>query len=281
MQTLVSIVLPVYNGERFLKEAIDSILAQTYSAFELIIVDDCSIDSTKKIIEYYMTVDERIKYIRNKKNYKLPYSLNVGFENAKGKYLTWTSDDNIYHKNAIEIMVEYLQNNDDIQMVYCDYNEIDEDGEFIQQIRVGQPERLYYKNIVGACFLYRSQVAKIIGGYETARFLVEDYDYWLRIYLNGQIAPLHECVYDYRVHKGSLTAKKEEEIKSALKQLRIYYLEVYEKKKFPLSFLFDYLEMYLQDEENKRIRIIIRLFFTIKHPRYMKYLMSRGRKKYV
>lgn len=277
MQTLVSIILPVYNGEKYLKESINSILSQTYNMFELIIVDDCSTDSTRSIVEHYMLLDKRIKYIKNENNYKLPRSLNIGFENAKGKYLTWTSDDNIYHENAIEVMVDYLENHNDIQMVYCDYNEIDETGEFIQQIQVGQPERLFWKNIVGACFLYKSSIAKKIGGYATDRFLVEDYDYWLRIYLNGQITPLHKCVYNYRVHKDSLTAEREEEIKVALKKLQVHYLSVYEKNKCPLGFLFDYLEMLLQNESEKRLRIMIRLLFVIRHPQYVKYLISRGR----
>lgn len=281
MEALVSIILPVYNGEEFLEQSINSILSQTYKEFELIIVNDCSTDSSESIIQKYLTLDKRIRYFKNKKNYKLPRSLNVGFAEAKGKYFTWTSDDNIFHKTAIETMVDYLEEHSEIQLVYCDYNEIDEKGKTIKTICVEQPEQLIYKNVVGACFLYRESIAKKVGNYIQERFLVEDYDYWLRIYLSGKIAPLHKCLYDYRIHQRSLTSRQKEEIRNALKKLQYYYLREYEKKGFSNKFLFDYLEWILQTERDRNTRILVRLNFMMRHPLYVIYIFFRKRRSYV
>ena len=113
----VSIVLPTYNGEKFIKESIESVLNQTFEDWELIIVDDCSTDGTLEIIKEYLKKDYRIHLIHNETNRKLPLSLNIGFRKSMGEYLTWTSDDNIYHADAIEKMFLYLEDHAKEQMV--------------------------------------------------------------------------------------------------------------------------------------------------------------------
>lgn len=96
----ISIILPTYNGQQYIGEAIESIIEQTFQDWELIIVDDCSSDNTLDIIRKYEKQDLRIKVIHNDVNKKLPASLNIGFKYAKGMYLTWTSDDNMYLPGA-------------------------------------------------------------------------------------------------------------------------------------------------------------------------------------
>ena len=108
---MVSIVLPVYNGEKYLKEAIDSILSQTYRNIELVVVNDCSTDKSLCIIKEYMEKDDRVKLVNNETNQKLPKSLNIGFEHCRGDYYTWTSDDNIMKPNAINRMLEVMKKN--------------------------------------------------------------------------------------------------------------------------------------------------------------------------
>ncbi len=154
----VSIVLPTYNGEKYIAEAINSIINQTFEDFELIIVDDCSIDSTYEIIDQYSKLDSRIKIIRNSTNKKLPESLNIGFKYAKGEYLTWTSDDNIYLINAISTMVDFLDSNENIQMVCADMEAINSDGEVIEICPPYNDELIFAENNVGACFLYKYTV---------------------------------------------------------------------------------------------------------------------------
>ncbi|MBD5537238.1 MAG: glycosyltransferase [Lachnospiraceae bacterium] len=209
----VSIVLPVYNGEEHLAEAITSVLSQTYENMELIIVDDCSTDGTPQIISNFVEKDNRVKAIRNKVNQKLPRSLNIGFGLAEGELLTWTSDDNRYKEDAVEKMSDYLEHHPEIGMVYCDYTIIDENGIEREKKCLDEPERLLWGNTVGACFLYTKEVAQKVGSYDSEMFLAEDYDYWIRIYKEGPIVHLPENLYYYRRHSKSLTTTRLEEIK--------------------------------------------------------------------
>src|SRR5262245_15338392 len=103
---LVSIVLPVYNGARFLRKSIDSCLTQTYRDIELIVVDDKSLDNSVDIVRSYD--DDRIRLLCHPKNRKQPAGLNTGFANSNGAYLTWTSHDNYYAPTAIAEMVAFL-----------------------------------------------------------------------------------------------------------------------------------------------------------------------------
>ena len=92
---VVSIVLPVWNGEKYLTTAINSILAQRFADFELIVVNDCSTDKYAVIARGFAAADPRIRVIDNERNLKLPASLNRGFKTARGAFFTWTSDDNV------------------------------------------------------------------------------------------------------------------------------------------------------------------------------------------
>lgn len=208
----ISVVLPVYNGSENISNAIESILNQTFQDFELIIVNDCSTDNTLEIIQRYSARDGRIKIINNCVNMKLPKSLNVGFANAQGEYFTWTSDDNLFEKNAFETMLAVLELNKEYDMVYANYNRIDEDGNLIGTMELSAPEKLLYGNVIGACFLYRRDVARKTGEYDINLFLAEDYDYWIRVYKNGKIKHIDNVLYFYREHKGSLTQTRKNQI---------------------------------------------------------------------
>jgi glycosyltransferase involved in cell wall biosynthesis len=204
-EPLVSVVLPTHNGSRYLREAIESCLAQSYQNWELILVDDCSTDATPKIIAEYVARDPRIRSIRHEVNKKLPQALNTGHAAARGEYLTWTSDDNKFLPSAIEEMVRFLQDNPRVGLVYTDCVLIDETGRYLRDYPAQPASRLAYMNALGGCFLYRSQVYRTIGSYDESLFLAEDYEYWLRIYRQFEIAPLHKALYEYRWHDESLT----------------------------------------------------------------------------
>src|SRR5215468_4846876 len=98
---LVSVVLPTYNGSRYLRGAVESVLAQTLADFELIVVDDCSTDATPALVAELAARDPRIIAVRHEANRKLPGALNTGFARARGRYFTWTSDDNLYAPAAL------------------------------------------------------------------------------------------------------------------------------------------------------------------------------------
>jgi glycosyltransferase involved in cell wall biosynthesis len=203
----VSIVLPTYNGERFLRSAIESCVNQSFRDWELIIVDDASTDSTPEIIAEFAAADARIRCSRNPENLRLPRSLNRGFDLARGDYFTWTSDDNDFYPNALERMVAELELEPAPDLVYADYRQADEEGNTLPDVVNDPPESLIHRNSIGACFLYRRRVHESLNGYAVDRFLAEDYDFWSRAYLEFKFRAIHEFLFLIRRHEGSLTSK--------------------------------------------------------------------------
>lgn len=204
-QPLVSIVLPTYNGSRYLREAIESCLRQTYQNWELVLVDDCSTDASPEIIAEYAKRDARIRSIRHEVNKKLPAALNTGHDAARGDYLTWTSDDNRFLPTAIEEMTRFLEEHPTTALVYTDCILIDHTGQYLHDFPAQPASRLAYVDALGACYLYRRTVYETLGGYDTDLFLAEDYEYWLRAYRQFELVPLHKVLYEYRWHNESLT----------------------------------------------------------------------------
>jgi GT2 family glycosyltransferase len=201
----VSIVLPTYNGSRYIKKSIDSCLNQTHKNIELIVVDDASTDTTPEIISSY--TDKRIRYLRNEKNMKLSKSLNVGFAHANGEFLTWTSDDNYYDSEAIKTMLSILCTYSKFEFVYAGQYAIDENDNILRHNEVRPLESLKVSNPIGGCFLYTRKVAETIGKYSPDAFLAEDLDYWIRVFRRFHIVGLRKPLYYYRYHKDSLTSK--------------------------------------------------------------------------
>ena len=207
MNDLISIVLPVYNGAKYLRESIDSVFAQTYTNWELLIVDDCSTDETPVIAREYAEKDTRVRYYRNENNLRLPRNLNKGFSLTRGNYLTWTSDDNRYRPEALEKMYHALVSTQ-AHFVYCSMDIIDEDDKLIETYiaRKEDIKRLVGYNTVGACFLYTRKAYETVGEYDHEMILVEDFDYWQRIAMRFETVTIEEILYDYRRHGGTLTS---------------------------------------------------------------------------
>lgn len=213
---LVSIVLPTFNGSNYLDGSVQSCLEQSYADWELIIVDDASTDDTPDRIHRWSVEDSRIHSVRHQTNRKLPVALNTGFSLAKGDYLTWTSDDNLYRPAALELMVAYLDSNPHADVVYTDYTIIDEAGIPIKKVDVlPQTELEAHGNCIGPSFLYRKVVQEEVGGYAEDLFLAEDYDFWLRTSIWFHLEPLHVDCYLYRLHSSSLTTLQKAGIQSA------------------------------------------------------------------
>ena len=205
----ISIVLPTYNGSRFIRQSIESCLAQTFVDFELIIVNDCSTDNTLDILHEYAKKDTRIKIVDNIANLKLPLSLNAGFNVAQGLYHTWTSDDNYYAPNALETLHNKLRADNQIDFIYTDYTLIDDKNNIIGEKRFNDINDSFTKWIgCGACFLYKAEIFKSIKGYSPAAFLIEDYDFFMRAYLDFKFCYFPGTnLYYYREHDSSLTAQ--------------------------------------------------------------------------
>ena len=226
---LVSVILPAFNGADLICEAIDSVLTQTHTRLELIIVNDGSTDGTAAIADDYARQDSRVRVI-HQENRKLPRALSEGVRHARGEFLTWTSCDNRLKPHFLERLVADLSARPTCDMVYANIDIIDADGclmrgapQFDSYQRppgsghVHLPTRIaelntWANNSIGSAFLYRSRAARLLGDYSPFRFLCEDYDYWMRLnaLLTLRHASFAEPVYEYRFHGGSLSARWEE-----------------------------------------------------------------------
>ena len=214
---LVSIVLPTYKRAHVLPHAIGSVLSQSYGNLELIVVDDNSPDATRDVVASFG--DPRIRYVRNEPNLKLPRALNRGFALARGEYLTWTSDDNMYGENAIARMVEAMQQRK-CDFVYADYyhfSDLDEAGRplEIRHQRLADTLQLEKGNHIGACFMYTRVVYEAVGEYDPELFLVEDYDYYMRIAQRFRICHIAEPLYYFRRHDDALYVSRFCEVKAS------------------------------------------------------------------
>ncbi len=220
----VSVVLPVFNGERYLGAALESVLQQSWHDLELIVVDDGSTDHSGEIARDFARKDERVLLIRQE-NLHLAAALNRGFEQATGDYHTWVSADNVCRPDFLSTLVIGLEARPSTALVYSDYELIDADGipftgneidwptGRLDKSRVclpSAPSRLRSReeNIIGAAFLYRALAWDILGPYRPCRKFMEDYDFWLRMfrYLAIDYVQSEEGLILYRIHPNSLTA---------------------------------------------------------------------------
>ena len=225
MNPSVSIVLPCYNGANFLAQSIDSVIAQTFTDWELIIVNDCSKDNSLEIMQRYADEDSRIRIINNEHNLKLPGALNRGFHEAKGKYLTWTSHDNRMDPTMLEEFVNYLDTNPDKGLVTACYAAFSlKTGEQLYEVHHPDPQlHLPLYNCVCYAFMYRREVLETVGDYDTTLFLVEDYDYWVRIWQKYPVGKIYKVLYYTGVGDDTLTLSRKKEIAEKLLEMRLRY----------------------------------------------------------
>jgi len=222
----VSIVMPLYNGIKYVRDAVESVLDQTYRNFELIIVDDGSTDGSGQVADEYAAKDERVRVV-HQPNRKLPAALNTGFDLAQGEFLTWTSDDNVLKPEFLRKLVACLERHPRWDMVYANMDIIGDDGQPLRdadwfkgyQIPCGSEHiylpgnthelNTYANNFIGGAFLYRKRVHHLLAGYSRWQFTREDYDYWMQVnaLLTLRHSDLLQPVYDYRFHARSLTSQ--------------------------------------------------------------------------
>lgn len=224
----ISVVLPVFNHADMVGAAIESVLAQTWPDLELIVLDDGSTDGVLDVLRRHRG-DRRVRVL-SQPNQGLPKALSTAFEFATGEFFTWTSADNVMLPNQLERLAGFLRTHTGVAMVYADYEVIDEHGrpleggEFrvmdrtdkrnlaaVRMKRATHDLNRYEDNFIGACFLYRGQVGRLLGDYNPEIGL-EDYDYWMRINRLFRIEHLgtDEVLYRYRVHDNTLSARARE-----------------------------------------------------------------------
>jgi glycosyltransferase involved in cell wall biosynthesis len=213
---LVSVVMPVYNAAPFLKQAIDSILQQTFTDFELIMINDGSTDASEKIIRNY--TDKRIRYF-DQANAGVAKTLNRGIALATGKYI-WRHDaDDISLPEKLQVAVQYLEKRTDTALCACQVMFMTEAGKVAKNFRQpgdaafgNQPvmeitrEKFNpYSPITHGTVLVRSDVMRELGGYRKEFVTGEDVDLWLRLIQKYKAVVLHQCLSLHRLSSASAT----------------------------------------------------------------------------
>lgn len=212
----VSVLMSVYSDDRYLREAVDSILNQTFTDFEFIIVDDGSTDSTCEILAGYVIQDPRIVLIRNQENIGQTKSLNKGLARAQGEYIARQDADDVSMPERLSAQVAFLKDNPDVGLLGSAYHIIDAEGHLLYTVQppcapdeVGRtlPE---WNCICHGAALYRRQCLTSVGLYRELFAPTEDYDLWLRIAERFRVANLSDVLYRYRIRPGSLSIRQPE-----------------------------------------------------------------------
>jgi glycosyltransferase involved in cell wall biosynthesis len=203
----ISVVMPIYNGEKYLVEAIDSILNQTYSDFELLLINDGSKDATERIILSYS--DKRIVYVKNEENLGLIKTLNKGLDLAKGEFIARMDQDDISHSKRFEKQIKIFEENKEIGVCGTWFTMF---GGNIDKILVAHPERSeeIKLHLLGHCTLGHPTVMlrkSAIGSerYDEDYQAAEDYEFWVRLSKITKLYNIPESLLDYRMHDSNMT----------------------------------------------------------------------------
>jgi len=215
---LVSVLMTVYNGERYLRSALDSILCQTYTHFELLVTDDGSQDGTWELLAGLAATDSRVRLFRNQLNLGVPRSMNSLFSLASGAYITRHDADDVSCPERFARQVDFLNDHLTIGVIGTRVQLVDAQDQPVDRTWFTpkltndeiQAELLRDNCLCQGSVMFRRQVLETVGGYDESS-LTEDYDLWLRMAEVTQFAVLDEVLYQYRLHPASLGNRRRHE----------------------------------------------------------------------
>ena len=215
-EPLVSIITPLYNSEKFISETIESVLAQTYTNWEMLIVNDCSKDNGAKIVEEYVKKDKRIKLFNNEKNLGGAGTRNRAIKEARGKYIAFLDSDDLWKKEKLKKQIKFMENNG-YSLTYSKFEQIDENS-IPLGVEVVIPSKVSYKELFKAdvigCLTAIYNQEKLGKIYMPEVRMGQDFALWLEILKKINVAyGINESLALYRIRKGSLSKNKLKRIK--------------------------------------------------------------------
>lgn len=226
MDGLVSIVMPNYNGEKFLAETIESVLAQTYPDWELLITDDCSADGSVALIREYAEKDGRIKLFAQEKNGGAAAARNHSLREARGKWIAFLDSDDVWKPEKLERQLAFMQENG-YAFSCTKYEHIDENSEPLGKVVVS-PKVIGKHKMFRYCYLgcltvmYDAETVGLLQADERLGNGLNDYALWLKAVKKAKCYYLGECLAAYRVRKRSLShGNKTRLIKEHYRLMRI------------------------------------------------------------
>lgn len=205
----ISVLMPVYNGERYLQEAVESILAQTFTDLELIIVDDGSTDHTSEILTRFQ--DPRVRLVRNENNQGIVKSRNIGLKAARGEYIACMDADDVSLPRRFAKQVEFLDSHPEVGVMGTGVLVMDSSGlrtlrrQIITEHQVMRWGLCFFTPIMHSTVMMRRKVAEEAGGYRQEMVLAEDYDLWRRLSDVTRLANLPDELVFLRRHNTNVT----------------------------------------------------------------------------
>lgn len=236
---LVSVVMPAYNSEKYISEAIESILNQTFKDFEFIIIDDASTDKTWDIIQDYAKRDARIVSLKNDSNLRISFTLNKGVLIARGKYVARMDADDWSYPDRLGKQVEVLEKNPETVICGGSIDVANIDMQHLNYRRYPLTDRkvrfamFIYNPFAHPCVMYRLDAIKKAGLYNVYYLVAEDYDLYFRLGNIGKFANIPDLLLRLRVHKKSSSQSylRKQELITILVRFKAYVVYGY-----PLSF---------------------------------------------
>lgn len=268
--------MAVKNGEKYLREAVESILAQTFFDFEFIIIDDGSSDGTAQILDDYS--DFRIVLLKNRNSIGLTRSLNLGLKKARGEYVARMDADDISLRERLNSQVEYLDSHPNVDVLGTAFTLIDDGGNNVQDIYFPNTNDLirwqlcFINPIVHPSVLMRRSIFMKYDGYDDSINRSQDYDLWWRVSLEGKIENLEKICILLRKHSLQISNKNRDEQFEGGLEIAQKHASLAVGKTIPVDifrhlwkndcssareamavsiFLFDYMHLINKDAENK------------------------------
>ncbi len=218
----VSVYIPCRDYGRFLNQAIASVVAQSFSSWELLLIDDGSTDETGAIVARSCLDDSRIRSLRHETPRGLPASANAALRRARGAYFIRLDADDHFDENALLVLVTYLDQHPDIALVYPNYVHVDEQGRYLgveHRKRIGTEAQLLDLPAHGACTMVRRTVLEQVGGYSETQDRQDGYDLWLKVARRYPVANIETPLFFHRHHGPSLS-RDEERLLAARRRIK-------------------------------------------------------------
>ena len=224
----ISVIVPMYNAEKWVAKTITSLLNQSYPDYEIIIVDDGSTDNSKRILDSF-SYDSRIRYVR-KENGGTASALNVGHKLARGKYITWCSADNMYYAQFLAVLRHALEAGipNGCELVYSDFYFIRPDDQPIRAViheKAQTGKDLIKGYDVGMSFMYTKELWEKTG--EFWDDICEDYDWCVRAAQHTKFGLVNAILAGFRVHGGQITGSDAAREKAAADKCKALAKELF------------------------------------------------------
>jgi glycosyltransferase involved in cell wall biosynthesis len=215
----VSVIIPVYNGERYVREAIESVFAQTFAGWELIVIDDGSVDRSRDIIRGY---GDRLTFVEQD-NHGVCHARNAAVARARGRYVAFLDSDDIWHPSKLDRQVAFLEGHGDVGLVHSDLTIIDDRGRAVgTQPCSGHHRSAFSRQFLGGHLIYpsaamiRTDVFRTAGGF-SEDFLgasYEDIEFWVRLSARCRFHCIREPLVFYRIHAANNTKNRERSLRN-------------------------------------------------------------------